>query len=58
MTFETFGLELQDGICRFDMFHLIIGALLIFMQISFKWINTVNNGDTTATTTATKVWNN
>ena len=32
----TFENELQDGVCRFDVFHVIIGALLILTRISFK----------------------
>ena len=33
---ETFELEMQAGVCRFDVFHIIIGALLILTWISFK----------------------
>ena len=33
---ETFELELQDGVCRLDVFHIIIGALLILTRISFE----------------------
>ena len=33
---ETFELELQGGVCRLDVFHIIIGALLILTRISFE----------------------
>ena len=45
-----FDLQLQDGISRFHVFHIIIGASLILTQISFKLINRYNNNDDDITT--------
>ena len=58
MMWLSFDLQPQDGVCRFDVFHIIIGASLVLTRISFKWIDDSNDGDTTTTTTTiTEVWN-